>query len=143
LGGSQPNLCIGFHPASNRKSVILGAVTVTPARALDPIPVLRGAYDQATAFVSKFYQQSDWITPLPLLKLPELAKDMYVLARSAPGRPSGLPSARNHISVVDKRRSASKRAALGAAGIVFVLMAVAIGVLTLRFMLIFAYSFLR
>jgi hypothetical protein len=72
-----------------------------------------------------------------------LAKDIYAFARSAPEHPFRPTGARNHISVVDKRRSAPKRAALGAAGIVFVLMAVAIGVLTLRFMLIFAYSFLR
>jgi hypothetical protein len=72
-----------------------------------------------------------------------LARDIYAFARSASERLSRLPGTTNHISVVDKRRSVSKRAALGAAGIMFVLMAVAIGVLTLRFVLIFAYNFLR
>ncbi|MBV8089031.1 MAG: hypothetical protein JO139_05555 [Alphaproteobacteria bacterium] len=72
-----------------------------------------------------------------------MAKDIYAFARSVPEHPSRLPGASNPIRVADERRSASKRAALGAAGIVFVLMGVAIGVLTLRFMLMFAYSFLR
>ena len=72
-----------------------------------------------------------------------MTKDIFAFVRSAPERPFGPPGSSNPISVADERRSASKRAAFGAAGIVFVLMGVAVGVLILRFMLIFAYSFLR
>ena len=72
-----------------------------------------------------------------------MTKDIFALTRSVPERPSRLIGVGNRIRVADARRRASKRAALGVAGIVFVLMGVAIGVLTLRFMLIFAYSFLQ
>jgi hypothetical protein len=56
-----------------------------------------------------------------------------------------LPDALSSVnrSTVRHRRRKRHRAALGAAGTLFVLMGVAIGVLTLRFILVFAHSVLQ
>jgi hypothetical protein len=62
LGGLQPNLCIWLRPPRGiAKAVIPGAVT--EKRSIQ-FGSLRDAYDQATAFVSKFYQLSHSITTL-------------------------------------------------------------------------------
>jgi len=66
---------------------------------------------------------------------------LYDVAKTAAVRRPDAPSSVNR-STFGRHQRKRPRAALGIAGTMFVLMGVAIGVLTLRFILVFAHSLL-
>ena len=67
---------------------------------------------------------------------------LFDFPRAGTERHQMAPSSVNHSTVPHEHR-ARPRAGLGAAGTMLVLMGVAIGVLTIRFMLVFAHTVLQ
>jgi hypothetical protein len=66
---------------------------------------------------------------------------LFDIARAGAVRQPMAPSSVNHLTLPHKR--ARSRAGLGAAGTLLVLMGVGIGVLTIRFILVFAHTVLQ
>jgi hypothetical protein len=67
---------------------------------------------------------------------------VYDFARAGATRQQMASSPVTH-SIISHRRRGRPRGALGAAGTMLVLMGVGIGVLTIRFILVFAHTVLR
>lgn len=68
---------------------------------------------------------------------------LFDFARAGAVRHPMASSSVNHATVRHEKQSTWARAALGVVGTLFVLMGVAIGVLTLRFILVFAHGVLQ
>ena len=66
---------------------------------------------------------------------------LFDFARAGPVRQQMAPSSVNHLTLPHKR--ARSRAGLGVPGTLLVLMGVGIGVLTIRFILVFAHTVLQ
>ena len=66
---------------------------------------------------------------------------LFDFARAGAVRQQMTPSSVNHLTLPHKR--ARSRAGLGAPGTLLVLMGVGIGVLTIRFILVFAHTVLQ
>ena len=68
---------------------------------------------------------------------------LFDLPRAGAVRQAIAPNSVDHAPVRHEQQRTWVRAALGVAGTVFVLMGVAIGVLALSFILVFAHGFLQ
>ena len=67
---------------------------------------------------------------------------LFDFARAGAVRQQMVPSPVNHLTLPHEQR-ARPHAGLGATGTLLVLMGIAIGVLTIRFMLVFAHTVLQ
>ena len=90
-------------------------------------------------FASKSYSASPVYKVVAIFRRSAMA--LFDFARAGAVRQQMAPSSVNHLTLPHKR--ARSRAGLGVPGTLLVLMGVGIGVLTIRFILVFAHTVLQ
>jgi hypothetical protein len=90
-------------------------------------------------FASKSYPESLFYKVVVIFRRSSMA--LFDFARAGAVRQPMAPSSVNHLTLPNER--VRSRAGLGAPGTLLVLMGVGIGVLTIRFILVFAHTVLQ